>query len=179
MVKDKNITSSEFSPVLLQYVFRIRQTIKCEMWCESWQWCSAVHPCMLLSLIIPTGRLIAFCHETYFWPGQGIFIAHNDDGKITGHTFVSKCLTLLFTVSTSSSSDNTEVQYHSFYDRVWDCERFPLLMSDCCSYFGLQWYECSLTTAIDVCHPFVNKRRNSIKSGPWTPGVDCMKCDSW
>lgn len=131
------------------------------MWCESWKWCSAVHPCMFLSLIIPTGRLIAFCHETYFWPGQGIFIAHNDDGKNHRSHVVSKCLTLLFTVLTSSSSDNTEVQYHSFYDRVWDCERFPVLMSDCCSYFGLQWNECSPTTAMDVFLPFVNKWRNS------------------
>lgn len=71
------------------------------------------------SLIIPTGRRIAcFCQETCFWPGQGIFIAHNDDGK-NHRSHVSKGLTLLPTVfflffKTSPSSDKTEVQYHSF-----------------------------------------------------------------
>lgn len=38
----------------------------------------------------------------------------------------SKCLTLLFTTWTSSSPDNIEVQYHSFfYHTVGACERSP------------------------------------------------------
>lgn len=56
------------------------------MWCENG---APLYIPVCISLIIPTGRLIAFCHDTRFWPGQGVFIVHNDDGKITGHMFVS------------------------------------------------------------------------------------------
>lgn len=50
-------------------------------------------PVWFTLLIIPTGKLIFYfflSHESYFWPGQGIFSKHNDDGKITGQALFSK-----------------------------------------------------------------------------------------